>query len=78
MAANEGEPAVLPFYPPKDVFLKPVYKIQIVVHLSKMRPLNQSVSNWEIRERLKKMLKPVEVGGFLSINLEFCLTKLKK
>lgn len=52
---------LVPFYTYNDLYLKPIYKVVIVVKLPKMRQVGQSVSNWEIRERLKKMLNSIEV-----------------
>jgi len=56
------EEELTPFYTAADLYLKPSYKIAITVTLPKLRQMGQSVSNWEIRERLKKMLNSVQVG----------------
>ena len=52
---------LMPFYTYTDLYLRPIHKICIHVTLPKLRQLGQSVSNWEIRERLKKMLGNIEV-----------------
>lgn len=52
---------LIPFYTHNDLYLQPIYKILIIVKLPKMRQVGQSISNWEIRERLKKMLTSIEV-----------------
>lgn len=58
MASSE----LVPFFTHKDLYLRPIHKVRIEVTLPKLRQMGQSVSNWEIRERLKKMLQPIEVG----------------
>ncbi|KAL3092395.1 hypothetical protein niasHS_007604 [Heterodera schachtii] len=55
---------LLPFFTHNDLYLRPVYKVMIEVALPKLRQMGQSVSNWEIRERLKKMLHPIELTDF--------------
>jgi len=52
---------LVPLY--NDLYLKSIHKVSITVHLPKLRQMGQSVSNWEIRERLKKMLK-LELSDF--------------
>jgi len=52
---------LIPFYTYTDLYLRPIHKIAIQVSLPKLRQMGQSVSNWEIRERLKKMLGKIEV-----------------
>ncbi|KAI1709424.1 A-kinase anchor protein 17A [Ditylenchus destructor] len=55
---------LIPFFTYRDLYLKQMNKINIVVNLPKLRQLGQSVSNWEIRERLKKMLNNIELLEF--------------
>ncbi|CAK5073709.1 unnamed protein product [Meloidogyne enterolobii] len=55
---------LLPFYTYRDLYLRPIHKVRIQVDLPKLRQLGQSISNWEIRERLKKMLGKVELSDF--------------
>lgn len=52
---------LLPFYTYRDLYLRPIHKVRVQVCLPKLRQLGQSISNWEIRERLKKMLGKIEV-----------------
>uniref|UniRef100_A0A915CZV0 A-kinase anchor protein 17A n=1 Tax=Ditylenchus dipsaci TaxID=166011 RepID=A0A915CZV0_9BILA len=63
---------LIPFFTYRDLYLKPLNKVDITVNLPKLRQLGQSVSNWEIRERLKKMLTAIEMTDFkvLDSNLE--------
>jgi hypothetical protein len=60
---------LIPFYTYTDLYLRPIHKIAIQVTLPKLRQMGQSVSNWEIRERLKKMLGKIEV--FFLLIFEF-------
>lgn len=55
---------LLPFYTYRDLYLRPIHKVRIQVDLPKLRQMGQSISNWEIRERLKKMLGKVELSDF--------------
>lgn len=52
---------LIPFFTYNDVYLKQIYCVDIKVVLPKLRQMGQSVSNWEIRQRLKKRLDKIEV-----------------
>lgn len=55
---------LIPFFTYNDVYLKQIYCVEIGVVLPKLRQMGQSVSNWEIRQRLKKRLDNIEVENF--------------
>lgn len=55
---------LVPFFTYTDLYLRPIHKVGIHVTLPKLRQMGQSVSNWEIRERLKKMLGNIELSDF--------------
>ena len=40
------------------LFLKPVAKLNISVQLPQLKSPGTSISNWEVMEKLKKMIKP--------------------
>ena len=43
---------------PLGLFLKPVAKLNITVQLPQLKSPGASISNWEVMEKLKKMIKP--------------------
>lgn len=45
-------------FAPHGLYLKPVAKINISVQLPTMKVPGQSISNWELMEKLKKMIHP--------------------
>ena len=45
-------------FEPQGIFLKPVAKLNISVQLPQLKTPGKSISNWEVMEKLKKMIKP--------------------
>ncbi|ESO12524.1 hypothetical protein HELRODRAFT_62550 [Helobdella robusta] len=45
-------------FSPHGLYLKPIAKLNISVQLPAMKSPGQSISNWELMEKLKKMIKP--------------------
>lgn len=45
-------------FEPQGLYLKPIAKINISVQLPQMKSPGKSISNWEVMEKLKKMIKP--------------------
>ena len=43
---------------PQGLYFKPIAKINISVQLPQMKSPGKSISNWEVMEKLKKMIKP--------------------
>jgi len=48
----------VPLFLPQGLFLKPIAKINISVQLPQLKSPGNSISNWEVMEKLKKMIKP--------------------
>lgn len=51
---------IIPLYLPQQLFLKPIAKIQISIHLPQYKIMGKTVSHLEIREKLKGVIKPEE------------------
>lgn len=47
-------------YEPLKLSLKPVARLNVSVQLPQMKAPGKSISNWEVMEKLKKMVKPDE------------------
>lgn len=45
-------------FEPQGLYMKPIAKINISVQLPQMKTPGKSISNWEVMEKLKKMIKP--------------------
>lgn len=58
----------VPLYIPQNLYLKPIARINISVQLPQIIEPGKSISNWEIMEKLRAMIKPDE----------FCILKLSK
>lgn len=58
----------VPLYIPQNLYLKPTARINISVQLPQIIEPGKSISNWEIMEKLRAMIKPDE----------FCILKLSK
>uniref|UniRef100_A0A914CYU2 RRM domain-containing protein n=1 Tax=Acrobeloides nanus TaxID=290746 RepID=A0A914CYU2_9BILA len=54
---------LIPFYTAMDVYLKPIYSIKIRVILPRLRQaqVGQSISNWDLKEKIKKLASPIEL-----------------
>jgi len=48
----------VPLYSSLGLFLKPIAKINISVQLPQLKTAGSSISNWEVMEKLKRMIKP--------------------
>lgn len=46
------------FFGPKELYLKPIAKINISVTLPQLKTTGKAISNWEVMEKLRKMVKP--------------------
>ena len=51
------------------LFLKPVAKLNISVQLPQLKSPGASLSNWEVMEKLKRMIKP---DHFLVLKVSEC------
>lgn len=45
-------------YPPKCLSLKPMAKLNVSVQLPMLKSQGKTISNWEVMEKIKKMIKP--------------------
>ena len=52
----------------QGLYLKPVAKLNISVQLPQLKSPGSSISNWEVMEKLKKMIKP---DSFLVLKVIF-------
>lgn len=50
----------VPFYKPCGLYLKPSACIHISVQLPQLKPHGKALSNWEIMEKLKSWIQPVQ------------------
>jgi len=64
----------------QGLYLKPVAKLNISVQLPQLKSPGSSISNWEVMEKLKKMIKPdsflvlkVIFIAWLSVLKTFCI-----
>jgi hypothetical protein len=57
----------------QGLFLKPIAKLNISVQLPQLKSPGASISNWEIMEKLKKMIKP---DNFLVLKVSYCFDAL--
>lgn len=48
----------VPLYIPQNLFLKPIARLNISIQLPQIIPPGKSISNWEIMEKLRVMIKP--------------------
>lgn len=46
------------FFEPQGLFLKPIGKLNVSVQLPQLKTPGKSISNWEVMEKLKSMIKP--------------------
>ncbi len=58
MASRRADEVPLTFYLPAGLFLKPDARISIQVKLPLIKVCGVSISNWEIMERIKELVKP--------------------
>ncbi|XP_069695440.1 A-kinase anchor protein 17A [Periplaneta americana] len=47
-------------FPPQSLYLKPIARLNISVQLPQMKLPGKTISNWEVMEKLKNMIKPEE------------------
>lgn len=66
---------LIPFFTYNDIYLKQIYRVDLTVALPKLRQMGQSVSNWEIRQRLKKRLDNIEVCTKIYYIVSYVLLK---
>lgn len=45
---------------PQQLYLKPVAKLNISVQLPQLKLPGKTISNWEVMEKLKTMVKPIQ------------------
>ena len=48
-------------FTPQALYLKPIAKIHISVQLPQLKSPGKSISNWEVMEKLKKMVRPEQL-----------------
>ncbi|VDM79960.1 unnamed protein product [Strongylus vulgaris] len=51
------------FCPKQDLYLSPLARIEITIKLPKFTIPGQSISNWDLMERLKKGIAPLEFAS---------------
>lgn len=49
----------LELFVPQQLYLKPLAKLNISVQLPQLKLPGKTISNWEVMEKLKNMVKPV-------------------
>ena len=45
-------------FEPQGLYLKPIARLNVSVQLPQIKSPGLSISNWEVMEKLKKMIKP--------------------
>uniref|UniRef100_A0A914XQ91 Uncharacterized protein n=1 Tax=Plectus sambesii TaxID=2011161 RepID=A0A914XQ91_9BILA len=50
-------------YKPLKLFLKPTARVNISVALPQLKDPGQSISNWDLMERIKKMVHPIQFAA---------------
>lgn len=61
--------------PEKGLYLKPVTKLTILVSLPEIREVGTTISNWEVMEKVKSMVAPVQFSVLKVV--ESSLSKIK-
>lgn len=56
----ENTTDIVPLYLPQQLYLKPIAKIQISIHLPQYKIMGKTVSHWEIMEKIRNIIKPEE------------------
>ena len=46
------------FYKPLGLYVKPVARVNVCVQLPQLKEAGKSISNWEVMEKIKTMIKP--------------------
>lgn len=54
----------VPLYLPQNLYLKPIARINISVQFPQIIEPGKSISNWEIMEKIRAMIKPEEFSSF--------------
>ncbi|WAQ99527.1 AK17A-like protein, partial [Mya arenaria] len=54
------------FFKPGGLYFKPIARVNICVQLPPLKEAGKSISNWEVMERIKNMIKP---HGFMSLKI---------
>ncbi|VDO24637.1 unnamed protein product [Haemonchus placei] len=57
------------FCPELDLFLSPLSRIEITIKLPKFTIPGQSISNWDLMERLKKGVAPIQVILLIELSI---------
>ena len=58
-SCNDTSDAV-ELFGPQQLYLKPVARLNISVQLPQLKQPGKTISNWEVMERLKNMVRPTE------------------
>ncbi|XP_074649979.1 A-kinase anchor protein 17A-like [Tubulanus polymorphus] len=64
-ACNDTSDAV-EFFEPQNLYLKPIAKLNVCVQLPLLKLAGKSISNWEVMEKVKTMIKP---DSFISLKI---------
>ena len=48
----------LELFEPQGLYLKPIAKLNVSVQLPQMKVPGKSISNWEVMEKIKHMVRP--------------------
>lgn len=46
------------FFKPQGIYLKPIAKLNVSVQLPQLKTPGKSISNWEVMEKIKQMIRP--------------------
>uniref|UniRef100_A0A0M3ITM8 Uncharacterized protein n=1 Tax=Ascaris lumbricoides TaxID=6252 RepID=A0A0M3ITM8_ASCLU len=58
---------VEPFYEPLGLYVKPCARVNITLSLPQLKQPGQSISNWDLMEKIKKAVSPIQVCNFLCL-----------
>lgn len=59
-----------PFCQSYGLYLKPFARLNISICLPKLKQPGQSISNWDLMEKIRKAIKPIEVNTCLFYRFE--------
>ncbi|VDK69844.1 unnamed protein product [Anisakis simplex] len=58
---NESENDLEPFYEPLGLYIRPCARLNISLTLPPLKQPGQSISNWDLMEKIKKAIVPVQL-----------------
>ena len=53
-------------YEPLGLYLKPLARINITVKLPSLKDPGQAISNWDLMERIKKLIHPLHFSSIIA------------